>query len=139
REDNPYLKRLPIKITDIVKYYLEQQNKTSDTVPDKDEIVFLHKSSNITQGGENYEISHLVGEDMIRTAEEAMQAVPGFYTGGVDLMYQSFDDKEPLVLELNPGANLRMHHYPWKGLPKKPINDLIDSMLDEFKKTNDFN
>jgi len=136
RKKNPYLKMIPIRITDIAEHNLKEQGKTLETVPELDEIVFLQKSSNITQGGDNYEVSHLISDRMKKVAEEALTAIPDFHTGGVDLMIESFDDEAPVVLELNPAANLRMHHYPWKGEPKTPIHDLIDTLLKKYKDTN---
>lgn len=133
RKNNPHLKRLLINIDNVVKFNLKQQSMTAESIPEKDKLIFLHNSSNVSQGGDSYEISHLVNKDMIKTAESAVSALPGLNTAGVDLIFKSFKDSEPVVLELNPGANLRMHHYPWKGEPKTPVFDLIDSMLNSFK------
>lgn len=134
RMKNPHLKLLPIRVTDVVKSNLKEQDKNIETIPEKDEIVYLHKSSNISQGGDSYEISHLISENIKEVAEKALSSIPDFHTGGVDLMIESFDDENPVVLELNPAANLRLHHYPWKGEPKMPVYDLVDILLKKYKK-----
>lgn len=130
---NPHLKRLPIKISDVVKHNLEQLGKTLNSILEKDEIVFLHNSSNISLGGDSYEISHLVGDSLKKLAEDTIKVIPGISTAGVDIMFETFNDSSASVLEVNPGANLRMHHYPLKGEPKTPVNDLIDLLLKDFK------
>ncbi|WP_271402347.1 hypothetical protein [Salinicoccus roseus] len=131
REDNPHLKRLPLNVDKAVKYNLERTGKDVDTIPESDEIVFLHSSSNISLGGDSYEISHLINENMKIKAEKAVCAIPGISTAGVDIMFESFDEENPAILEINPGANLRMHHYPWKGEPKFSVFNLVERMLDK--------
>lgn len=131
---NPHLQKLPIKISDIVNFNLKQLNKNVNTIPNENEIVFLHNSSNISLGGDSYEISHLIGASIKDLAEKTVKAIPGIRTAGVDVMFEYFEDQHARVLEVNPGANLRMHHYPFKGQPKAPVNDLIDSILKDYKK-----
>lgn len=136
RTFNPHLKVLPIKVDERVINNLNNEGLSLDSVPDSDQVIYLHKSSNISLGGDSYEISHLVNNAMIQAAESAVQAIPGLSTAGVDMIYKSLDDRDPYVLELNPDANLRMHHYPYKGTPKEPVFDLIDAMLADFKLKN---
>ncbi|TVT28886.1 ATP-grasp domain-containing protein [Salinicoccus cyprini] len=133
RRVNPHLKLLPIKISETLEYNLELNGNNLHTVPEKNELIFLHFSSNISLGGDSYEVSHLINDSMKKLAEKSVAAISGLSTAGVDILFRSFHDEEPAVLEINPGANLRMHHYPWKGTPKSPVHDLIDSMLSSYK------
>lgn len=135
REHNPHLKKLPIKVNEIILSNLKRMGMDLNYVPKNNELVFLHVSSNISLGGDSYEISHLVNREMTKLAESAVRSIPGMRTAGVDIMFNSLEDKKPSVLEINAGANLRMHHYPWKGNVKKPIYDLIDTMLNEHIET----
>lgn len=128
RKKNPHLKRLPIKKDYQTVYLLSLQNKNLEYIPKNNEIIFLRQSSNVSQGGDNYEISHLVSKRMIELSELSVQAIPGLNTAGIDILYTSFTDPSPKVLEVNPAANLRMHHYPWKGEPKALVHILIESM-----------
>lgn len=139
RKLNPHLKVLPIKVDRRLLNNLENENLSFDSIPDNNQVVYLHKSSNISLGGDSYEISHLVNDSMIETAESAVKAIPGLNTAGVDIIYRSLNDTNPYVLEINPDANLRMHHYPYKGTPKEPVFDLIDAMLAEYKANNNIN
>src|SRR5699024_11124596 len=88
---NPHLKRLPIKITEVVKYNLNQSGKDLKTVLKNEEIVFVHNSSNISLGGDSYEISHLVGDSLKALAENTIRVIPGISTAGVDIMFESFE------------------------------------------------
>lgn len=128
REKNPYLKRLLIKKDDQTIIVLEAAGKSLKSIPEKNEVIFLRLSSNLTQGGDNVEISHLVNDKMIEIAEESVRAIPGLLCAGVDILFTSFEDSNPHVLEINPSANFRMHHYPWKGVQKNPTETLITSM-----------
>lgn len=132
---NPHLKNLPIKLNDTLKYNLDKMGFQYNDIVDSDRVLFLHNSSNISLGGDSYEISHLVSNRLKKLAEDAVEAIPGLNTGGVDILYSEFDDKNATVLEVTPNANLRMHHYPWKGKPKKSIFDLIDQLLADYKKS----
>lgn len=128
RAGNPHLRRLPIKKDQQTLSILKSQNMTLNTIPKSNEIVLLRHSSNVSQGGDNYEISHIVSDSMKRLSELSVKAIPGLNTAGIDILYTDFNDDYPKVLEVNPGANLRMHHYPWKGNPKYPIHTLIKEM-----------
>lgn len=130
---NPHLKKLQIKISDVVEFNLKNINKTLQSIVDKGEVIFLHNSSNISLGGDSYEISHLVDESLKNLAEKTVRVIPGIHSAGVDIMFTKFDDDNAKVLEVNPGANLRMHHYPLKGTPKSPVNDLINQMLNNYQ------
>lgn len=132
RQLNPHLKNLPIKVNNIARFNLKRKGYTMDSILKPDEIVYLHHSSNVSLGGDSYEISHLIGSNLKELSEAAVRAVPDIETVGVDILFTSFNDKNAIVLELNSSSNLRMHHYPWKGTPKTPVFDLIDSMLIKF-------
>lgn len=133
RKLNPHLKMLPIKINDMVLYTLKKKERDLDFVSGKGEVLFLHSSSNISLGGDSIEVSHLVNDSMKKTAELAVKSIPGLETAGVDLLFTSFEDNSPVVLELNPGANLKMHHYPLQGEPKQPVFDMIEDMISKAK------
>lgn len=105
RNKNPHLKRLPIKKDHQTLSILKEQNMNLKSIPLLDEIIFLRLSSNVSQGGDNYEISHLVSDYMKKLSESAVSAIPGLNTAGVDILYKSFVDQFPIVLEVNPAAN----------------------------------
>lgn len=128
RTKNPYLRKLLIKADEQTVTELKQQELSLDTVLTENEIVFLRTSSNLTQGGDNIEISHLVSDNMKRVAEQSVLAIPGLTSAGVDLLYKSFDDPSSYTLELNTSANYKMHHYPLRGKPRTPLITLLVDM-----------
>lgn len=137
RSFSPHLKRIPIKVNDSLIYNINTKGYTLDSIIENEEILYLHHSSNVSLGGDSYEISHLIGNELRELAESAVAAIPDISTAGVDILFESFDDNSGTVLEVNAGSNLNMHHYPWKGQPKSPVHDLINAMLnDHLSKDN---
>lgn len=132
RSFSPHLKRIPIKINESLLYNINEKGYTLESVIKDEEILYLHHSSNISLGGDSYEITHLIGDNLKQLAESAVLAIPGINTAGVDILFESFDGNIGTVLEVNAGSNLNMHHYPWKGHPKSPVHDLIDAMLNNY-------
>ena len=132
RAFSPHLKRIPIKINESLLYNINKKGYTLGSVIKNEEILYLHHSSNISLGGDSYEITHLISDNLKQLAESAVLAIPGINTAGVDILLESLDGNTGTVLEVNAGSNLNMHHYPWKGQPKSPVHDLIDTMLKDF-------
>ncbi|QQD85649.1 hypothetical protein [Jeotgalicoccus sp. ATCC 8456] len=136
RSKNPYLRKLLIKIDNQTIKFLESQNLSCDSVLENNKIIFLKTSSNLTQGGDNIEISTLVSDKMKVIAEQSVQAIPGINSAGVDILYNSFEDQEPIVLEINTSANYKMHQFPLRGIPKSPVYKLLFSMKHRYIQEN---
>lgn len=134
RASNAHLNKFLIKIDDDLTGRLDKLGLNLNSILYEGEVVFLNKVSNIALGGDTYEISHLVSDNLKQLAESAVNAIPDLKSAGVDIMFNSFDDDKASVLEVNHAANLIMHHYPWKGEPKNPIHDLIDTLILEDQK-----
>lgn len=133
RGRNPHLYKVLIKMDDVLESFLKDNKLNYNSIIPNKEVLFFWKVSNIALGGDTLEISHLVSNNLKTLAEKAVKAIPELHSAGVDIMFESFEDKNAAVLEVNHAANLIMHHYPWKGTPKKPILDLIDTLIERNK------
>lgn len=133
---NPHLYDLPIIVDSHGEKLLKRQGLTLDTIPSKEEIVVLHEKTNISSGGDNVDITDIVCDGLKEIAVQAVKAIPGLDTAGVDIITTSLDHSDDaVVIEVNTNANFGIHHYPMFGLPRDPAGALITSFL--FKqKTN---
>jgi len=138
RRKNPHLKKFMIHIDEELTDKLAEDNLELSTILPPYKLVFFTNVSNIALGGDTLEISHLVSGDMKKLAEEAIKSIPDLKSGGVDIMFSSFEDSEATVLEINHAANLIMHYYPWKGHPGQPIHDYVNDLYDEVHNQNTF-
>ncbi len=109
---------------------LERSGRTLDGIPADGEIVVLTSLANISVGGENVDVTDLVHPDLLDVAVAATRAVPGLHVAGVDLMARNLGTvKGAVVLELNAGANVDVHHCPTRGLPRDVAGAIVDEMI----------
>jgi len=63
-------------------------------------------------------------------AVDAVRAVPGLGLAGVDLIVPDVRSADgAVILELNVGANIRVHHYPTYGRPRDVAGAIVDEMM----------
>jgi glutamate--cysteine ligase len=109
--------------------FLKADNKTKDTIPEKDEIVFLRENSNISTGGDSIDFTDLIGNDYKGIALAAARAV-GAKICGVDMMINNIDEKADQknysIIELNFNPALHIHNYPWQGENRHVEEKVLD-------------
>lgn len=109
--------------------YLARVARTQDDVPGAGEIVLLNGLANLHLGGENVDVTDLVHPDLLALAVDATRAVPGLNVAGVDLMAPDLHTIDgAVVLELNAGANIQMHHSPTYGQERDVARVIIEEM-----------
>ncbi|MGA9102758.1 ATP-grasp domain-containing protein [Aeromicrobium sp.] len=114
---------------------LARSGLTTQDVPADDEVVVLNGRANVHLGGEKVDVTDLMHPELRQLAIDAVRAVPGLGVAGVDLFapdVRSPDDV--VVLELNVGANLRIHNAPTYGYPRNPAVDMVDEMIATAKR-----
>lgn len=124
-----FLRRYPIKKTDMIKRFLSQSGHTLDSVPDKGEYVLLISVSNLVHGGEIVDITDLVSDDIKETALDGLAAIPGMNCGGIDIMIKGFDDRTPTIIEVNAFPLLSVTKYPTYGRPSKSLEYYIEATM----------
>lgn len=100
-------------------------NKSLDDILKNNEVYLLSDISNLTLGGESIDITDIVSDEIKEIALNSIASIPGFYSGGVDMMTEDFTKDEAFIIEINTNANHTMHHLPLKGSPKEPFKDLL--------------
>ncbi|MBM7095814.1 acylphosphatase [Bacillus sp. H-16] len=134
RKKNPRLISCPIKINDDMKYFINSNNYTFTSIPAKGELVYLTNKSNISIGGDPYDVLDEVSVIVKETAIAALNSVPGLVQGAVDLMVDKeegkYNDKVE-VIELNPSAQIGSLLFPIKGKSRDVPSAIIEYYFPE--------
>lgn len=127
RDRNRYLARMPITVD---PKWIMNSGHSMDSVLPSGEIAVLNSTVNLHQGGENADVTGILHKGIKEIAVAALDAIPGMGAGGVDFVAKSPRDVEgAVVLEVNTGANISVHHLPAYGEPVDVGRALVDAMI----------
>ncbi len=110
---------------------LEKLNYSLETVPKKNEIVYLKSTANLSTGGTSIDVTDLMHPENIFLCERISRVI-GLDICGVDIMAQNLT--QPLkvtggcILEVNAAPGFRMHLAPSEGLPRNVASPVIDML-----------
>ena len=118
-----------IEIDWIVKKALKEKKFTLDSILSTDEQVFLRENSNVSTGGESYDVTDQMSEEYKELAVQAAQSL-GSKLCGVDIIINDSPSvkQKAVILELNYNPCLFIHEEPFMG-QGKPVCDYV---LDEI-------
>lgn len=131
RKENPYLAPKPIKIDYEVENSLKKTGYKLDSIPQKNETVFLREKSNLSAGGEPIEATDELTEEVQQIAVNALKALPSIPHAGVDIIVNPEDPNKGVVLEINATAEIGFHSFPLKGEAKDVPGAIIDYYFPE--------
>lgn len=102
------------------------------TVPEKDEIVFLRSTANLSTGGTAIDVTDVMHPDNREMAERTIKAI-GLDIGGVDFLTkditESYRDIGGGICEVNAGPGFRMHVAPSEGTPRDVAGPVLDMLF----------
>jgi cyanophycin synthetase len=110
---------------------LEKLGYTLETVPRKDEVVYLKSTANLSTGGTSVDVTDMMHPENIFLCERISRVI-GLDICGVDIMAEHLT--EPLkvnggcILEVNAAPGFRMHLAPSEGLPRNVAAPVIDML-----------
>ena len=110
---------------------LEKLNYTLETVPKKDEVVYLKSTANLSTGGTSIDVTDMMHPENIFLCERISRVI-GLDICGVDIMAENLT--QPLkenggcILEVNAAPGFRMHLAPSEGLPRNVAAPVIDML-----------
>jgi cyanophycin synthetase len=110
---------------------LEKLNYTLETVPRKDEVVYLKSTANLSTGGTSLDVTDMMHPENIFLCERISRVI-GLDICGVDIMAENLT--QPLkenggcILEVNAAPGFRMHLAPSEGLPRNVAAPVIDML-----------
>jgi len=110
---------------------LEKLDYTLETVPRKDEVVYLKSTANLSTGGTSVDVTDMMHPENIFLCERISRVI-GLDICGVDIMAENLT--QPLkenggcILEVNAAPGFRMHLAPSEGLPRNVAAPVIDML-----------
>lgn len=125
-----------INLGEIEINYLKMQDKDIKYIPQKDEVIFLRKNSNISTGGDSIDFTDDVIHGYKKIAIKSAKTV-GAKICGADIIIKNILEKPNInnyaVIELNFNPALHIHAYPFKGINRNPEKHILDLL--GFKET----
>lgn len=130
RKRTPTLYYRPIKIDAKLKERIQKVGYSMDDVPRNNEVIYLRDTSNISTGGEPFEVTDLLTDSQKEAAVNAIEAIPGLVHGGVDMIV---NDNNYAILEVNAKPGLGSHLFPLGGKAIDIPKYLVDHYFPETK------
>lgn len=118
-----------IKVDDDVLNNLQLQSKSLNSVLEVDEYVYLRTMSNVSQGGESHEVSHLIADNYKQIAIKAAASI-GVKICGVDMIIDQATGNYNII-ELNFNPAIHMHMYPEFGQGYNVANKILQLLFKE--------
>ncbi len=120
-----------ITIDDITRKLIELNNYHLDTVLQKQEILVLKDTANLSTGGTSVDVTDMVHPHTVFMAERISRIV-GLDICGIDFLTRDISrpisDVGGAVIEVNAGPGFRMHLAPAEGLPRNVAAPVIDML-----------
>lgn len=141
RKQNPRLFNCLIKTDYEVKNMLKKNGYSLESVPQKDEVIFLREKSNISSGGDSVDVTDEFPEAIKELAVKALQKIPNFPNGGVDIMV---DFSKPIenaakIIELTPVPQIGSLVFPMEGKARDIPSAIIDYYFPDTKQKKNSN
>ncbi|KGR89381.1 MULTISPECIES: bifunctional glutamate--cysteine ligase GshA/glutathione synthetase GshB [Ureibacillus] len=125
-----------IQLGELEKLMLKGQGYQIDSIPKKDEIIFLRENSNISTGGDSIDVTDQIPDDYKKIAVDAVAAL-GAKICGIDLIIE--DTNVPAtnknaygIIEANFNPSMYMHIYPYKGKSRRLTMHIIHYLFPEL-------
>lgn len=110
---------IKIKIDEHVSKHLASQNLTPESIPAKDERIFLRLNSNISTGGDSIDVTDQAHPTVKEIAVKTMQALPGLEFAGIDFMTKDITQPQGrgtyIIVEVNSSPGFIIHDFPFLG------------------------
>lgn len=111
---------------------MERVGYTADSIPKKDEIVYLRSTANLSTGGTATDVTDIIHPDNRDMAVRAVRAI-GLDVGGVDFITpniaESYKTIGGAICEVNAAPGFRMHVAPSEGTPRDAAGPVIDMLF----------
>jgi cyanophycin synthetase len=110
---------------------IEKLGYTLQTIPPKNEIVYLKSTANLSTGGTSIDVTDLMHPENVFLSERISQVI-GLDICGIDIMAknltQPLKENGGVILEVNAAPGFRMHLAPSEGLPRNVASPVIDML-----------
>lgn len=131
-KNHPLFSMLGIKFNEDLNEHLAITNKSLSTVLGKGELYMMTKIPHSRLGARKYNVTHILHPNILQLGVDAIKAVPGLHTGGIDMFIPSLDSDTGVILEVNKNPETGTSIYPIVGEPHNLLHEAIKSfMLDQ--------
>lgn len=113
-----------IKIDVEMEIILSEQNLKLSSILSKDQKVYLRKNSNVSTGGDTYEVSDYIPQYFKDIACQATKAM-NVKICGVDMIIPNIYVQDYAIIEANYNPAIHMHAYPLYGIGRNPAKNII--------------
>ena len=99
--------------------FLKQSGLNFESIPAKDEIVYLRENSNISTGGDSIDYTDEMPQRFKDIAVASAKAAGAKFCG-VDMMLEDYTNAEGdyAIIEINFNPAIHIHSYPYKGVER---------------------
>lgn len=149
KQNNPFTKKSPIKITEQTLEYLKKQKFTLDSIPPKDLQIPLSQIATVAAGGEHEDMTERIHKSFKTIAKNLFDTFPTCSHVGIDLIAQDItkasDIQEWNIIEVNSNPSIPHHYYPVIGKQRDVAGAVIEynfkllqEKLENQKETSSF-
>lgn len=133
RKKNARLHSCLIELDEETLDFVQEAGYNLDDVIPSGKKLLLKEKSNVSAGGDPIDVTDEIPEEMKQLAIRAIEAVPGLYHGGVDIIV---DIEKPIlesavVIELNPTAQIGGILFPMQGKARDIPAAIVDYYFPE--------
>lgn len=117
-----------VKIDDQLVSYLSVQGFSLNSVPQKNEKVFLRKNANLSTGAVAVDCTDEISDENKEICERAAKAL-GLDICGIDICSKDISsslNEDGIIVEVNAAPGIRMHHFPSEGKARDVAGAIID-------------
>ncbi len=111
---------------------LDRVGLTAESVPPKDQVVYLRSTANLSTGGTATDVTDVIHPDNREMAERAVRAI-GLDVGGVDFLSKNIAESYRAIgggiCEVNAAPGFRMHVAPSEGIARDVAAPVIDMLF----------
>ncbi len=105
--------------------YLKRQGLSMDSVIKKNKQVFLRENSNVSTGGDSFEVFDDIPEYFKNEAVKAARALDVSICG-VDMIIDDLNQNNYKIIEANFNPAIQMHTYPFSGNKKNVAVKILE-------------
>lgn len=124
-----------ILVDDELVNYLAKNGLTLDSIPKKDEKVYVRPNSNVAMGGICEDYTDRVHPSVIEIGLSILKAFPGLPYVGIDFMTNSIEqmqtDDSYRIIEINTVPGFHMHFRPAIGKSRNIAKYIVDMIYPE--------
>lgn len=133
---NPYLNRDMILFDEDLLHYIGKADKKPSSILDENEMLVLNDKPEIRYGMETYNVTSLISKEIIEIGLNAVIAIPGLHTAGVDIIIPELESNIGNVIEVNKNPAWALSLYAVRGPSGEPVKDIYQSHLLDNKILN---